>query len=115
MGIVRSDKDVKWEMPKDVGRDFAMKSLTTSTNSDNKLTFLVCELEPGGELFEHSHDAQNEIHYIVSGSGVRTVEKKKFNVQSGSIAIGPPREKHSLKNTGDKTINFLAIFSPALM
>lgn len=115
MGIVRSDKDVKWEMPKDLGRGFAMKPLITSANSDNKLTFLVCELKPDGELFEHSHDAQYEIHYIISGSGVLTVEKKKFNVQAGSIAIGPPKEKHSLKNTGDKTIHFLAIFSPALM
>ncbi|MBS7643826.1 cupin domain-containing protein [Candidatus Bathyarchaeota archaeon] len=114
MGIVLNEKNMKWEIPEELGRDFVMKTLITGAMSDNKLTFLVCELNPGGELFEHLHETQFEIHYIVSGSGVLTVENKKFNVQAGSIAIGPPKEKHSLKNTGDETMRFLAIFSPAL-
>jgi quercetin dioxygenase-like cupin family protein len=66
------------------------------------------EVEPGGEIKEHSHPWEHEI-FVLEGKGIIRINGEEFEVEEGSFVYIPPCAKHYYKNTGDKPLRFICV------
>ena len=71
-------------------------------------------IEPGGEIFVHTHEIESETFYILSGQVECTMGAEKIAYTEGSCGFAPPGIPHGLRNTGDVPVELLAIFTPPL-
>lgn len=69
----------------------------------------VVRVEPGRDsTTHHSHEADEEFIYIVSGVGTARIEDEYFSVGSGDIMAFPaPGPAHSLHNSGPTDLVYL--------
>lgn len=61
----------------------------------------------------HKHGHEDEVIFILRGSGQFTLGDKAYEVKEGSAAFVPKGVWHGLKNTGKETLQMLFSFSPA--
>lgn len=71
-------------------------------------------IEPGGEIFVHTHEVESETFYILSGEVECTMGEEKVPFTGGSCGFAPPGVPHGLKNIGTEPVELLAIFTPPL-
>lgn len=68
---------------------------------------------PGGGVPEHEHHNE-EVYFIVSGSGEMTVGAETLRVNTGDAIYVSPNEPHSLKNASEgENLEMLFTYSPA--
>lgn len=67
------------------------------------------ELEPGASIGEHPHNAETECYIINEGHGTVYDNGVAKEVGPGDIVITGGGQKHSIINTGDTLMRFLAI------
>jgi len=68
------------------------------------------ELDPGSSIGYHEHSDNEEVYFIMSGSGLYTEEGEKMDVQAGDLLLCRTGHSHGIKNTGkDKMIIGAAI------
>src|SRR5215471_6058150 len=66
---------------------------------------------PGGQIARHKHVGQDEIVLIQTGSAHVWLGSEERDVQAGSVVFIPSETWISLKNSGDKNINLVFVFS----
>ena len=71
-------------------------------------------IEPGGEIFVHTHEVESETFYILSGQVECTMGEEKIAYAAGSCGFAPPGVKHGLRNCGNTPAELVAIFTPPL-
>ncbi|SNB47219.1 cupin domain-containing protein [Geobacter sp. DSM 9736] len=71
-------------------------------------------IEPGGEIFPHTHDVEAETFYILSGDAECTMGSDTLVFRAGNCGFAPPGVLHGLRNTGSSPVELLAIFTPPL-
>ncbi len=77
-------------------------------DSGRKLTGAGYQVfSPGGELGWHSHD--EEVSYLVRGSGTLATEEEEFTLTAGTAMHIPDRLDHRLTNTGDHQFGYLTL------
>ena len=91
-----------------------IKSLENSSTFDQASVTLV-QLDAGGIIEPHSHENGYETAYVISGRGLLTLPDGDVELGAGDGVTVPPRTVHSLRNTGDQTIEILAVHIPPLM
>jgi len=69
------------------------------------------ELDPKAAVGEHEHKGDEEIYFIISGYGVFTDDDKRYEVSPGDVMITLDGHKHSLENTGEEPLVFMAIIA----
>jgi|AP95_1055475.scaffolds.fasta_scaffold08638_2 oxalate decarboxylase/phosphoglucose isomerase-like protein (cupin superfamily) len=78
-------------------------------------------LEPGKGHARHNHPYSEEILYVISGTGLQTVEGNgpdgpnrivEREVGPGTLVHIPTALFHSTVNTGDKPMELIAIYAP---
>lgn len=74
------------------------------------LTAGVAEIKPGNQLKVHRH-TQPELYFLLSGTGVVTVDGEEYPVRSGSAVFIPGNSAHGLRNTGRTTLRFFYAFA----
>ncbi|MFW9986158.1 MAG: cupin domain-containing protein [Candidatus Odinarchaeota archaeon] len=85
---------IRWLINKDNGaRTFAMRRF---------------EVQPGGEIPLHDHDADHEI-YILSGEGIAFTETQEIAIKPDMFLYVPPNEAHGYRNTGNNPLVFLCV------
>lgn len=71
------------------------------------------ELEPrGGQVPWHNQE-QEEIYFIVEGSGEMCLGKERRTISEGQAVYIPPGEYHQLTNTGDEPMVMMYCYGPA--
>ncbi|MFV1980242.1 MAG: dimethylsulfonioproprionate lyase family protein [Rhodothermia bacterium] len=71
------------------------------------------ELEPnGGQVPWHNQD-QEEIYFIVEGSGEMCLGDERRTVEAGQAIFIPPGVYHQLTNTGDDPMVMIYCYGPA--
>jgi len=69
---------------------------------------------PAGQAHKfHIHPRMEEIIYILSGTAEEWVENEKRIVGPGDMIYIPAGAVHATYNTGEETLEFLAILTPA--
>ncbi|MFT7646981.1 MAG: quercetin dioxygenase-like cupin family protein [Candidatus Poriferisodalaceae bacterium] len=66
---------------------------------------LVC-YEPGQGTQEHFHKTQEEIYYIVEGSGSITIGDEVMQVSAGDMVFSPADVPHSIATADERMVMF---------
>ncbi len=66
-------------------------------------------LEPGSGIGLHRHDKETEYYIITQGSGLVTEDDGKKDVIKGDIVVTGNGQSHSIENTGDTVLKFIAV------
>ncbi|KPU44509.1 hypothetical protein OXPF_15920 [Oxobacter pfennigii] len=66
---------------------------------------------PGGSVPLHDH-AEEEVYFIVSGSGEMTVGEETVAVKEGDAVYITPTLPHLLKNTGKDDMKMMFTYAP---
>ncbi|HEV8542958.1 MAG TPA: cupin domain-containing protein [Verrucomicrobiae bacterium] len=81
--------------------------------ADTNLMFVRAQFPPGEAHRFHHHPKMEEILYILSGTAEQWVEKEKRIMRAGDSIYIPAGMVHATYNTGNETLDFLAVLSPA--
>ena len=71
--------------------------------------FSMVRLNPGEEVQYHMHVGESEHYFILSGKGIYNDGGEKVEVSSGMTTLTPSGGGHSIKNTGDEMLVFIAL------
>jgi len=71
-----------------------------------KLVFRKRALKPGSAIGYHEQH-EDEIYYVLSGTGVMTIDGKSFDVSAGTAVLTRPGSSHGLKQTGAEDLVIL--------
>jgi len=70
-------------------------------------------LEPaGGQVPWHNHD-QEEVYFIISGTGEMCLGAERQTTKGGQMVYVPPGEFHQLTNVGEAPLTFIYCYGPA--
>ena len=96
--VVRTENEVAAEVWNDARGRLSFKTLIDGDIAKTAaLTFGTATLEAGDWLSPHRH-AQPEIYYILSGSGVMTIDGADHHVTAGAGIFIPSNAEHGIKN-----------------
>ena len=71
--------------------------------------FSVVKLEIGQEVPYHIHEDDCEYYYVISGNGVYNDNGEEKEVYEGTVTFTQSGKGHSLRNTSDKILEFIAL------
>jgi mannose-6-phosphate isomerase-like protein (cupin superfamily) len=71
--------------------------------------FARVTLEPGSSIGAHSHDREEEIYYIISGSGTVDDNGNIQTLRPGDAVITGNGAYHSIENTGTEDLVLMAV------
>ena len=63
-------------------------------------------LHPGASIGFHQHD-KDEVYYVISGTGIYTLDGKNYEVVPGSAMLTRPGSTHSIRQTGNEDLVLL--------
>ncbi|MDO5120078.1 MAG: cupin domain-containing protein [Coriobacteriales bacterium] len=66
-------------------------------------------LAPGNSIGEHKHEGDNEFFYFIAGTGTYNDNGTIVEVKPGDTTICYDGQFHSLVNTGDVPLEFIAL------
>ncbi len=70
--------------------------------------YAVLELEPGSSIGEHIHEGEDELFYILSGTGRVTDNGACHTVTAGDSVLTGDGGSHAIENIGNDTLRVLA-------
>jgi mannose-6-phosphate isomerase-like protein (cupin superfamily) len=70
------------------------------------IVFRKRALHPGSGIGYHLQK-EDEIYYVLSGTGIMTIDDKPFPVSAGSAILTRPGSSHGLKQTGKEDLVIL--------
>lgn len=82
--------------------------------TQNELTgkcrmFAKVTLNPGCSIGTHVHDQEEEIYYILSGSGRADDNGEIKEIHTGDALLTGGGHHHSIENTGSEPLVFMAV------
>ena len=83
---------------------FTKEETTAKTRLCARLT-----LPPGASIGPHQHDGEDEIYYILAGSGVLDDGLARTPVTAGDAVLTGRGESHSIANAGACDLEILAV------
>ena len=75
----------------------------------SRLSLGFAEIAPGGDLTLHYHSPA-EIYVVTNGKGILNKSGELEEIKKGDVVYIGENDKHALKNTGNKTLEFYWIF-----
>lgn len=75
-------------------------------------TLTMCNIntvEPGGLLGYHCHETDNELYFIVEGQARYVEDGVEYDLVPGDSAFCEMGSSHSIENTGDGPMRFVAV------
>ena len=71
---------------------------------------------PGGTLAApHTHDAEEEILYVISGTGAIIAKEQEIRFEPGVAVLIPPGIPHQIRADGEETLRVVTVFSPPVI
>jgi len=71
--------------------------------------FSLIQVKPGEEVEYHMHVGESETFFILSGKGIYNDNGKQVDVVPGMVTLTPSGQGHSIKNTGEEMLVFIAL------
>jgi mannose-6-phosphate isomerase-like protein (cupin superfamily) len=71
--------------------------------------FAITALEPGCSLGLHKHSGEMEAYYILRGQGTVNDNGKETLVGPGDVVLTKDGESHAIENTGNTTLELVAL------
>jgi mannose-6-phosphate isomerase-like protein (cupin superfamily) len=61
-------------------------------------------LEPGATIGDHLHQGDDEVYFVVKGTGVAAVDGEERLLEAGAAILTRSGSRHSLHNTGSEPL-----------
>ncbi|MCQ2974652.1 MAG: cupin domain-containing protein [Bacteroidales bacterium] len=87
------------------------KKLTASMFFDGKCRMFQGVLENGASIGLHRHETSCEMIYVIEGEGNVIIEGKSENVSAGCLHYCPKGAEHTLINSGNNPLKFIAFIA----
>ena len=71
--------------------------------------FTRCVIEPGVSRDDHKHADQEQLYYIISGTGWMEVDGERQAVRDGDLVYIPPQAVHNIGNDGRQPLEMLLL------
>ena len=71
--------------------------------------FSLIQVKPGEEVEYHTHEGESETFFILSGEGIYNDNGKCVVIEHGMVTYTPSGEGHSIENTGNDMLVFIAM------
>jgi len=81
---------------------------------DDTVSLFVVRLIEGSVVRKHFHKTHDETIYVAKGTGQLLVDDKWVDLKPGSLHFNPMGKIHSTRNTGNESLIFITVFSPAM-
>jgi mannose-6-phosphate isomerase-like protein (cupin superfamily) len=85
---------------------------TPSTMGTRYFGLQTSSIDPGFTSNAHSHEAQEEAFYCVSGRGWIRVDDEEMPLDPGVVVYIPPKCVHQLINSGDVILKCVSVVAP---
>lgn len=66
-------------------------------------------IDPGASIGIHAHTNDEEYYYVLSGTGLMTLNGEEFSVSSGDMVAVYPGGSHGIQNTATEPMRLLVI------
>lgn len=66
-------------------------------------------LEPGKGFSPHIHSDCEEFYYILEGKGEISIDRKKYQLQTGDFILIEKNEEHAMFNNGTKNLRYITV------
>ena len=90
-----------------VNKDFR-REVATGSHSQ---VVLMC-LRQGEEIGEEVHHDTDQIFVVVKGGGEAVLDGASQVLDKGALLLVPAGMRHNIRNTGDKRLRLVTIYSP---
>ena len=80
---------------------YCVRTLMTSEFSSPIKYIRELRLDPGSSIGMHPHIGDEEIYYVISGSGTMMVDGETAELSTGDVVLTKSGSSHGLKNTSD--------------
>jgi quercetin dioxygenase-like cupin family protein len=77
-----------------------------------RITMGLTVVEPHTDMDPHSHADEEEIIFVIEGSGISVVGGSEEKLESETAVIFPVGVEHVVRNTSDKPLKFVFMFNP---
>lgn len=77
--------------------------------NDNGRMFARLKLKPGNSIGYHKHEGDFEGYYFIKGEGTFNDNGKEYPVKAGDFTLTEAGQSHSLENSGDDDLEFIAL------
>ena len=74
-----------------------------------RFVFRKRALQPGAGIGYHEQK-EDEVYYVLSGTGVMTIDDKSFDVTPGTAVLTRPGSSHGLRQTGAEDLVILIAY-----
>ena len=71
--------------------------------------YSLIQVKPGEEVDFHMHVGESETFFFLSGKGIYNDNGTKVDIAPGMVTFTPSGQGHSVKNTGDEMLTFIAL------
>ena len=71
--------------------------------------FAQITVKPGDSIGDHQHVGEQEIFYFIQGSGIAIDNGRQSDIGPGDVMVTPDQGSHSVINTGDQDLVFIAL------
>lgn len=80
--------------------EYFVRTLLTKEFSSTLKYVRELTLNEGSSIGLHEHTDDEEIYYVIAGSGIMTVDDEQEEVREGEIVLTKSGSRHGLLNTG---------------
>jgi len=91
-----------------------LKHLVTGADTEGMLSCHLVRIDPDAVLEDHVHENQWELHEVIAGEGMFTLDAKEIRYLPGCVGLIPKGTKHKVA-AGGNGLFLLAKFFPALI
>jgi len=110
--MIRHKQDMQLEVRKEMRGGTGEVSLLEIVSKDEMRhcrLFSEITIPPGGSIGPHVHEGETEYYFIISGTGMVGEADGDKAVSPGDVVITGSGAGHSIANTGDEPLVFLAV------
>jgi mannose-6-phosphate isomerase-like protein (cupin superfamily) len=107
------EEDVEEILGPDANDLAKYKVLLGKKNGVKGVSFIIGNIAPGGGTERHKHEHEEELYYIIEGSGLWKIGDEEFLGKPGAALYVPADTEHSMVNNGSERLKMILLHSPA--
>jgi len=82
--------------------------LTTGPNTQ----VVIMSIKPGEDIGEETHPDNDQVLYLLSGSGKAVLDHQESDYKAGDLVLVPAGRLHNFINTGSGDLKIITAYSP---
>ncbi len=73
---------------------------------------VIMSIPPGGDIGEEVHDDNDQILYLVEGSGEAILAGEATPFEVGDLVLVPAGTQHNFRTTGEQAMKIITAYAP---